>query len=130
MFKLLAKDVNFSWNTHCQTAFQVLKERLSTALVLRGPNWSLPFHICTDALNTTLGVVLGQRENQIPYVIYFVSKNLLPTKLNYIVNENKLLVVVHAISKFNIVTNQTRKLPITHFFEVAKNHPILKIGDS
>jgi hypothetical protein len=73
---------------------------LSTTPVLRGPNWSLPFHICTDASNIALGVVLGQRENQMPYVIYFVSKNLSPSKANYTVIEKELLVVVHAINKF------------------------------
>jgi hypothetical protein len=73
---------------------------LSTTLVLRGPNWSLPFHICVDALDTTLGEVLGQRENQIPYAIYFVSKSLSPAEVNYTVIEKEFLVVVHAINKF------------------------------
>jgi len=59
-FKLLTKDVDFVWNVDCQRAFQVLNENLSTNLVQRGPNWSLPFHICTDALDTALGVVLGK----------------------------------------------------------------------
>jgi hypothetical protein len=65
MFKLLAKDVDFSWDSHCQNAFEVLKEKLSTTPVLRGPNWSLPFHIFTDASDTTLGVVLGKRKSTI-----------------------------------------------------------------
>jgi hypothetical protein len=73
---------------------------LSTTPVLRGPNWSLPFHICTDASDIALGEVLGQRENQMPYAIYFVSKNLSPTEVNYMVTEKELLVVVHAINKF------------------------------
>jgi hypothetical protein len=68
--------------------------------VLRGPNWSLPFHICIDALDTALGVVLGQRENKLPYAIYFVSKNLSPTEVNYTVIEREFLSVVHAINKF------------------------------
>ena len=67
---------------------------------MRGLNWSLPFHIFTDASYTTLGVVLGQREGKIPYAIYFVSKNLSPTEANYIVIEKELLSVVHAINKF------------------------------
>lgn len=73
---------------------------LSTAPILRGQNWSLPFHICTDALNTTLGVVLGQREDYSPYAIYFVRKNLSPGELNYIVTKKELLAVVHAIRKY------------------------------
>ena len=60
MFKLLTKDAHFVWDSQCQTAFEILKEKLSTTLVLQGPNWSLPFHISTDASNTTHGVVLGQ----------------------------------------------------------------------
>jgi hypothetical protein len=73
---------------------------LSTTPVLRGLNWSLPFHICIDALDIALGEVLGQRENQMPYAIYFVSKNMSPAKVNYMVTEKELLDVVHVINKF------------------------------
>jgi hypothetical protein len=81
LFKLLAKDVEFYWDTNCQVAFNALKEKLSTTPVLRGPNWTFPFHISTDASETTIGVVLGQKENQQHYAIYFVSKNLTPVEL-------------------------------------------------
>jgi hypothetical protein len=70
------------------------------APVLRGPNWSLPFHISTDASNTALGGVLGKKENQQNYSIYFTSKNLTPPKLNYTVTEKEFLAVVHSINKF------------------------------
>ena len=76
LFKLLSKDASFSWDSHYQIAFDILKHKLSATPVLRGPNWSLPFHIHTDASEISLGVVLGQRENQSSYSIYFVSKNL------------------------------------------------------
>jgi hypothetical protein len=45
LFKLLAKYVQFYWNDDCQTAFENLKEKLSTTPILRGPNWTFPFHI-------------------------------------------------------------------------------------
>ena len=73
---------------------------MSTTPVLRGPNWSLPFQICIDALDIALGAVLGERENQMPYAIYFVSKNLSLAEVNYTVIEKELLSVVHAINKF------------------------------
>ena len=72
MFKLLTKDAHCVWDSQCQTAFEILKEKLSTTPVLQGPNWSLPFHISTDASDTALGAVLGQKENQINHVIYFI----------------------------------------------------------
>ena len=61
MFKLLTKDAHFVCDSQCQTPFEILKEKLSTTPMLQGPNWSLPFHISTDASNSTLGVVLGQK---------------------------------------------------------------------
>ena len=87
MFKLLTKDANFAWDSQCQVAFEILKAKLSTTPVLQGPNWSLPFHISIDALDMTLGVVLGQKENQITYVICFISKNLTPIECNYTITE-------------------------------------------
>ena len=60
---------------------------LKSSLILRGPNWSLPFHISINASDTSIGGVLGQKEGYAPYVIYFISKNLTPTDLNYTVTE-------------------------------------------
>jgi hypothetical protein len=99
LFKLLTKDCEFKWDPECQSAFEALKTRISEAPILRGPNWKLPFHISTDASDTALGAVLGQKD-LIPYAIYYTSKNLTPTELNYTVTEKEFLAVVHAINKF------------------------------
>ena len=55
-----------------------LKKRMSTTPILRGANWSLPFHIYSDASDTAIEVVLGQQDGQAPYSIYYISKNLAP----------------------------------------------------
>jgi hypothetical protein len=64
MFGLLIKDVDFVWTEQCQTAIETLKAKLSMALVLRGPNWNLPFHISINSSDTAIGGVLGQKEDQ------------------------------------------------------------------
>jgi hypothetical protein len=87
MFGLLIKDVDFVWTKQCQTGFETLKAKISVAPVLIGPNWTLPFHISIDASNTTIGGVLGQKEDQQSYAIYFVRKNLSHVELNYTVTE-------------------------------------------
>ena len=87
MFKLLIKDVEFQWKTSCQNDFEILKAKLSVKPILRGPDWSLPFHISTNASDTSIGEFLGQKEGQSPYAIYFISKNLTPAELNYTVTE-------------------------------------------
>ena len=55
MFKFVTKDVYFSWDSHCQTTFETLKEKLSVAPVFRGLNLCLPFHIFIDSSNIYLG---------------------------------------------------------------------------
>jgi len=99
LFKLLTKDCEFNWNPNCQLAFETLKEKKFEAPILRGPNWKLPFHISTDASDTALGVVLGQKY-LITYAIYYTSKNLTPIELNYTMTKKEFLAVVHGINKF------------------------------
>ena len=89
MFKLLTKDSEFQRIESYKNAFEILKSKLLVAPILRGPNWSLPFHIYTDASDTAIGGVLGQKEGQAPYAIYFIRKNLTPAKLNYTITEKK-----------------------------------------
>lgn len=81
-------------------SFDTLKEKLSSAPVLRGPDCKLPFHISIDAFDSAIGAVLGQKENLITHAIYFLSKNLTPAELNYTVTEKEFLTVIYAINKF------------------------------
>ena len=69
LFSLLMKDVQFTWSEACQKAFVKLRENLSTAPILRGPNWTLPFHISSNASDTAIGAVLGQQDGQAPYAV-------------------------------------------------------------
>ena len=60
----------------------------------------MPFQISSDALDTAIGVILGQEEDKKPYAIYYISKSLSPTKLNYIVTGNSFLAIIHVVNKF------------------------------
>ena len=87
LFTLLMKYAQFVWIDACQETFAKLKKSLNTTPILRRPNWALPFHISSDASDTTIGEALGQQEGHNPYTIYYVSKNLAPAELNYTVTE-------------------------------------------
>ncbi|GJW69027.1 reverse transcriptase domain-containing protein [Tanacetum coccineum] len=58
--KLLEKDTPFEFDDECQKAFELLKEKLTCALVIVSPNWNLPFELMCDASDFTLGAVLDQ----------------------------------------------------------------------
>ena len=49
MCALLAKDAKFKWDENCQKCFEELKELLTSAPIVRKPNWELPFEDMCDA---------------------------------------------------------------------------------
>eukprot|EP00253_Pinus_taeda_P014958 PITA_14958 len=96
----LTDNIDFLWTKKCERAFKDLKKLVSTAPVLGGPNWDLPFQISSDALDTTIGAVLGQEEDRKPYAIYYISKNLSLAELKYTITKKEFLAVIHAVNKF------------------------------
>ena len=84
LYELLAKDAKFIWDERCQKSFNQLKQFLTTAPIVRAPNWQLPFEVMCDASDFAIGAVLGQREDGKPYVIYYASKTLNEAQRNYI----------------------------------------------
>ncbi|RVW84156.1 Retrovirus-related Pol polyprotein from transposon opus [Vitis vinifera] len=94
--ELLVKDAKFIWDNRCQRSFEELKLFLTTSPIVRAPNWKLPFEVMCDASDFAIGVVLGQREDGKPYVIYYVSKTLNEAQRNYTTTKKELLVVVFA----------------------------------
>ncbi|RVW66763.1 Retrovirus-related Pol polyprotein from transposon 17.6 [Vitis vinifera] len=81
--ELLVKDARFIWDDRCQRSFEELKLLLTTAPIVRALNWQLPFEVMCDASDVAIGVVLGQREDGKPYVIYYASKMLNEAQRNY-----------------------------------------------
>nr|KYP32287.1 Retrovirus-related Pol polyprotein from transposon opus [Cajanus cajan] len=53
-----------------------------------------------DASEYAVGVVLGQRENNIFHVIHYASKVLNETQMNYATTEKELFAIVYALEKF------------------------------
>ncbi|RVW20036.1 Retrovirus-related Pol polyprotein from transposon opus [Vitis vinifera] len=89
--ELLVKDAKFVWDEKCQKSFEELKQFLTTAPIVRAPNWKLPFEVMCDASDLAMGAVLGQREDGKPYVIYYASKTLNEAQRNYTTTEKELL---------------------------------------
>ncbi|RVW80373.1 Retrovirus-related Pol polyprotein from transposon 17.6 [Vitis vinifera] len=98
--ELLVKDAKFVWDEKCQKSFEELKQFLTTAPIVRAPNWKLPFEVMCDASDLAMGAVFGQREDGKPYVIYYASKTLNEAQRNYTTTKKELLAVVFALDKF------------------------------
>ena len=100
LYKLLEKDGKFVWDEDYQRSFEELKAYLITALIVRAPNWKLPFEVMCDASDLAIGAVLRQREEGKPYVVYYASKTLNKAQRNYTTTEKELMVVVYALDNF------------------------------
>ena len=54
--------MKFAWDDKCEEAFQTLKVRLTTALVLATPDTTKSFDVYCDASGTGLGCVLYAKQ--------------------------------------------------------------------
>src|SRR3954471_8118215 len=97
---LLSKDVKFDFDSDCLQAFNKLKELLTTAPILKPPDWSLPFELMCDASDYSLGAVLGQKVEKKLYVIYYASRTMNEAQINYTTTEKEFLAIIFAIEKF------------------------------
>ena len=64
IYALLEKNRKYVWTEGCQTAFDTLKEKLTTAPILAYPDFSIPFRLYTDASNLGIGAVLSQMQGR------------------------------------------------------------------
>lgn len=94
--ELLRKNVVFVWTSHHDTAFQALKQALSSAPVLALPNFHKPFSIETDASGKGIGAVLQQDGHPLA----FVSKALGTANMGLSAYEKEYLAILLAVTQW------------------------------
>ena len=92
---LTKKGRTFIWTSECQTAFERLKEALSTPPVLAMPDNDSPFILDTDASDCAIGSVLSQVQGGQERVIAYAGRALSRNEINYCVTRKELLAVVN-----------------------------------
>jgi hypothetical protein len=82
--RLLKKDSEFVWDTIANNAFEALKLSLTRAPLLFPPDYSHDYFLYLAASECTIGMVLIQEDDaHDEHVIYYLSRSLAPTKINY-----------------------------------------------
>ena len=99
---LLAQDTPFVFDDACLQAFKTLKKYLSTTPIIQPPDWSLPFELMCDASDHAIGVVVGQKVDKAPHVIYYTSRTLHDAQLNYTTTEKELLAIIFALENLGL----------------------------
>ncbi|GKC50821.1 reverse transcriptase domain-containing protein [Tanacetum coccineum] len=100
MTQLLMKDAKFNFSEDCKKAFNKLKERLTTTLIIISPDWNFPFELMCDTSDFVVGAVLGQRIEWKFKPVYYASKTLNDAQAYYTTTGKELLPVVFSFDKF------------------------------
>lgn len=124
LYNLLKKDNPFTWDSHCDDAFNKLKTALMSPPVLIFPNFNQIFIVTTDASNIAVGAVLSQGTVPNDRPIQFASKVLNDAQRNYSTIEKELYAIVYATEtfrhflygvKFDLYTDHR---PLLHLFNI------------
>ncbi|KAI2659768.1 Transposon Tf2-6 polyprotein [Labeo rohita] len=99
---LKGKPSKLRWTEEASHAFATLKERFTTAPILKHPDPDLPFTVEVDASDCGIGAVLSQRHGQ-PGKLFpcaFFSRKLTAAERNYDVGNKELLSMKAAIEEW------------------------------
>lgn len=115
------------WGQECQSAFEAIIDRLTTAPVLGFADWKLPYILHTDASTSGLGAALYQVQDGETRVIAYASKGLTKSEKNYPAHKLEFLALKWAISEkfhdylygssFKVLTDNN---PLTYVLTRAK----------
>lgn len=100
--QLLRKNTKFRWEAKQQQAFDELKSKLTSAPVLRKPNFNESFELHCDASGLAIGACLMQRnEKGMPQAVAYYSRKLRDAEKKYPVIDHEALAVVEAVRHYN-----------------------------
>ena len=98
---LTRKDTVFEWTSTCQSAFENLKIRFTSAPILQHFDPEAPTVLETDASDYAMGTILSQEDSKgVLHPIAFDSRKLLPAELNYEIHDKELLAIVWAMKRW------------------------------
>lgn len=122
--RLKQKDVAFEWDEKCESAFNKLKDLISSNPILQLPDPQLPFELCSDASHYGSGSILYQRDISQPKnkqlrVVGYQSYTFTKPEINYSITEKEALGVIKAIKYFRSYIEGTK-------FIVHTDHIALK----
>lgn len=122
LVNLTKKDTPFVWNDACEKALKRLKERVTSAPVLRHYDPSRQAILETDSSDYVLGGVLSQYDDEgVLHPVAFYSKSMIPAECNYHIYDKELLAIIRCFEHWRPELEGTN-LPI----QVFTDHQALK----
>ncbi|GFW84672.1 retrovirus-related Pol polyprotein from transposon 297 [Trichonephila clavipes] len=93
------KKEKITWDEKCGKAFEELKAKLVSQLILFAPDFATDFILQTDASEVGAGVVLSQRIEGEEHPIVFLSKKFSKAERNYSTVERELAAIIFGLKR-------------------------------
>ena len=120
----MKEDAPFLWSPACQEAFNRLRSTLARAVMRHHFDPSLPTTVTTDAADGYLGGAMHQARlggSSHPRPVAYMSKTMIPDKLNYFIDDKELLATVCALEEW-----EPELLSLQEPFVVVTDHRALE----
>jgi hypothetical protein len=101
LINLTKKNTPFNWNQACEDSFQLLKDTVASASVLKPFDWIKEAIIETDASDFVSTGVLSQHNDEgVLCLVAFFSKKHSSVKCNYEIYDKELLAIIRCFEEW------------------------------
>ena len=102
LVQLTHKDIEWSWTSASQTAFDHLKKKFSEEPVLTHPDPSQPMRVDCNTSGIRIGAFLQVKkaDNENWHLCAYYSKSFNPAKRNYDIYDRELLAIIRALDEW------------------------------
>ena len=120
---LTKKDVEFKWTPECENCFQILKEFLQQAPILRYPDPQASYTLYTDASKYAYAGILTQHDNGTDHPVTYVSRLFRGSQLNWATLTKEAYAIYMSVKKLSFyihtakITVRSDHLPLKKFLE-------------
>jgi hypothetical protein len=119
---LTRKDTPWTWKQEHRTAFEALKQKVTSSPILIFPDDHKPYKVEADSSNYASGAVLSQQgEDGKWHPVAFLSKSLSPVERNYEIHDKEMLAIIRALEEWRHYLEGTQ-----HVFEIWTDHKNLE----
>ena len=123
LIHLIKKDVEFKWTPKCENCFQILKEFLQQAPILKYPDPQASYTLYMDALKYAYAGVLTQNSDGMDHPITYVSGLFHGSQLNWATLTKEAYAIYMSVKKLSFyidtakITVKSDHLPLKKFLE-------------
>ena len=120
---LTKKEVEFKWTPECEQCFQILKDFLQKAQILRYPDPQASYTLYTDASKYTYVGILTQQDNGTDHPITYISGLFRGSQLNWAMLTKEAYAIYMSVKKLSFyidtaaITVKSDRLPLKKFLE-------------